>query len=186
MKHIPNILSALRIVMVGVFVGLFVTGQFTAALSVYVLAFFTDVLDGRLARRNGWITNVGRLLDPLADKLMVVAALFCIAYGKQRTVYYVLFGLALVKEALMVFGSLVLLKKRVVVYADWFGKIATGLFAVGVVLSLVSFLAAEAEPLNLYVLMAATVLSYVALGHYSVDYFIDRRKLREKPAERDT
>ena len=161
------------------------TGQFTAALSVYVLAFFTDVLDGRLARRNGWITNVGKLLDPLADKLMVVAALFCIAYGKQRTVYYVLFGLALVKEALMVFGSLVLLKKRVVVYADWFGKIATGLFAVGVVLSLVSFLAAETEPLNLYVLMAATVLSYVALGHYSVDYFIDRRKLREKPAERD-
>ena len=69
--------------------------------------------------------------------------------------------------------------------ADWPGKIATGLFAVGVVLSLVSFLAAEAEPLNLYVLMAATVLSYVALGHYSVDYFIDRRKLREKPAERD-
>ena len=84
MKHIPNILSALRIVMVGVFAGLFMTGQYIAALSVYVLAFFTDVLDGRLARRHGWITNLGKLLDPLADKLMVVTALLCIYLGNPN------------------------------------------------------------------------------------------------------
>ena len=174
MKHIPNILSALRIVMVGIFVGLFLTGQFTAALSVYVLAFFTDVLDGRLARQHGWITNIGKLLDPLADKLMVVAALFCIYSGKQTTVYLVLFLLSLFKEICMVFGGLVLLKQRIVVYADWIGKIATGLFAVGVVLSLVSFIAPEAEPLNLYMLAAATLLSYVALVYYAIRSFSGR------------
>lgn len=183
MKHIPNILSALRIVMVGVFAGLFMTGQYIAALSVYVLAFFTDVLDGRLARRHGWITNLGKLLDPLADKLMVVTALLCIYLGNPKPVYLVIFLLALIKETLMVFGSLVLLKQRIVVYADWIGKIATGMFAVGVVLSLVFFIAPEVEPANIYILMASTALSYAALIHYAVRSFSEKNGKPRAPEQ---
>ena len=85
--------------------------------------------------------------------------------------YLVIFLLALIKETLMVFGSLVLLKQRIVVYADWIGKIATGMFAVGVVLSLVFFIAPEVEPANIYILMASTALSYAALIHYAVRSF---------------
>ena len=91
MRHIPNILSVLRIIMVGVFAYLFAIGRPLAALSVYVLAFLTDILDGYLARRNNWITNLGKLLDPFADKLLIVVALICIYLGKRQSAFLVLF-----------------------------------------------------------------------------------------------
>ena len=79
MRHIPNILSALRILMVGVFIYFFTKAQYFACLITYITAFLTDLLDGFLARRNHWISNVGKVLDPLADKLMLLTALVCFA-----------------------------------------------------------------------------------------------------------
>ena len=167
MRHLPNILSGLRLVLVGVFVWLFRAGRYLPALSIFVFAFFTDVLDGQLARANGWVTNLGKLLDPLADKLMTLAALVCIYLGKQKSVYLVLFLLMAAKEALMVAGGIFMARRSVVAMADWPGKLATGLFAVGIVLTLISFLPASVEPWNLYFLIAATVLSYFALIFYA-------------------
>ena len=172
MRHIPNILSVLRIGMVGVFVYLFCAGRHVAALCVYVLAFLTDILDGYLARRNNWITNIGKLLDPLADKLLLVAALICIYIGKRQPAFLVLFLFSAVKELLMILGSMVMLRHRVVVYADWFGKIATGLFAAGVILSLLSFRHPHLVPYDFYTLLIATVLSYAALIHYGIRAFL--------------
>lgn len=166
MRQIPNILSALRIVMVGVFIWLFTKGRYLSALAVYVLAFLTDILDGQLARRHGWITDVGKLLDPLADKMMVIAALVCIYLGKRSPVYLVLFILVGMKELLMLVGGIFMVRRKVVAFSDWFGKIPTGLFAVGIFLSMLSFVFKQIEPYNLYVLIAATVSSYVALIHY--------------------
>jgi len=167
MRHLPNILSGLRIILVGVFVWLFRAGRFLPALSVFVFAFFTDVLDGQLARANGWVTNLGKLLDPLADKLMTLAALVCIYMGKHKPVYLILFILMAAKEALMVAGGVFMARRNVVAMADWPGKISTGLFAVGVMLSLLSFLSLEVEPVNLYVLGAAVAVSYFALIFYA-------------------
>ena len=56
MRHIPNVLSALRILMVGVFIYFFVQAQYLACLITYITAFLTDLLDGYLARRNNWIS----------------------------------------------------------------------------------------------------------------------------------
>lgn len=176
MRQIPNILSALRIVMVGVFAYLFQMGRPLAALSVYVLAFLTDILDGYLARRNGWITNLGKLLDPFADKLLIVVALVCIYLGKQQISFLVLFILSAVKELLMVVGGAIMLRHRVVVFADWFGKVATGLFAAGIILSLLSFQYPQFVPWDFYVLLVATALSYLALAHYAIQAFFPRLK----------
>ncbi|MCE5189495.1 MAG: CDP-alcohol phosphatidyltransferase family protein [Eubacteriales bacterium] len=167
MRHLPNILSGIRLILVGVFISLFVAGRYLSALSVFVFAFFTDVLDGQLARANGWVTDLGKLLDPLADKLMTLAALVCIYIGKHKPVYLILFLLMAVKELLMMIGGLLLAKKKVVVMAYWPGKIATGLFAVGVMLSLLSFLSLDVEPWDRIVLIAATVTSYFALLFYA-------------------
>ncbi|NLI54087.1 MAG: CDP-diacylglycerol--glycerol-3-phosphate 3-phosphatidyltransferase [Clostridiales bacterium] len=167
MRHLPNILSGIRLILVGVFVVLFRAGRYLPALSVFVFAFFTDVLDGQLARANGWVTNLGKLLDPLADKLMTLAALVCIYWGKQKTLYLVLFLLMALKELLMVIGGLFMAKRSVVAMADWPGKIATGLFAVGVMLSLLSFLSLPVEPWNLVILAVATAMSYFALVFYA-------------------
>lgn len=167
MRHLPNILSGIRIILVGVFAMLFRAGRYLPALSVFVFAFFTDVLDGQLARANGWVTNLGKLLDPLADKLMTLAALVCIYLGKQKAAYLILFLLMALKELLMVIGGLFMAKRNVVAMADWPGKIATGLFAVGVMLSLLSFLSLQVEPWNLIILAVATAMSYFALIYYA-------------------
>lgn len=168
MRHLPNILSGIRLILVGVFVMLFRAGSYLPALCVFVTAFLTDVLDGYLARKHGWVSNVGKLLDPLADKLMTLAALVCIYVGKLKPMYLVLFLLMALKELLMVIGGVFLAKRKVVVYAAWPGKIATGLFAAGVMLSLLSFLSVHVEPYNLYILGLATLTSYYALAFYAV------------------
>ncbi|MEG1524071.1 MAG: CDP-alcohol phosphatidyltransferase family protein [Clostridia bacterium] len=168
MRHIPNILSTFRLMLVGVFVWQFVAGNYLPALSVYIFAFFTDILDGQLARKHNWISDLGKLLDPLADKLMTIAALICIYIGKREIIYFVLCALVFSKELLMLIGGLFMAHRKVVAFALWPGKLATGLFAVGVVLSLISFLPAEVEPWNLYILILATALSYYALFFYGM------------------
>ena len=167
MRHLPNILSGIRLALVGVFVMLFRAGRYLPALCVFVVAFFTDLLDGYIARSHGWVTDVGKLLDPLADKLMTLAALVCIYLGKNKPIYLALFLLMAVKELLMVIGGLFLAKRKVVVMAAWPGKIAAGLFALGVLLSLLSFLSVQVEPYNLVVLGLATLMSYFALAYYA-------------------
>ena len=175
MKHIPNILSSLRIVMVGVFAWLFLSARIPVhylwALGVFVLAFLTDVLDGFLARTFNWITPVGKLLDPLADKLMAITALVVILIGKAgQSLFWIYLALVIlvgVKEILMVVGGMIMLKQRKVAYSDWYGKTATGLFAFGTVLTLLSFIIDAIEPWNIAVLSASIGLSYVALAHYA-------------------
>ncbi len=179
MKHIPNILSCLRIVMVGAFIHLFFTERYLLALGMYALAFFTDVLDGYLARRNNWITAVGKLLDPVADKLMIFAALVCIFIGKAgQTSYLILLILAAVQQLLMILGGLVMLKKDVVVQSDWYGKVATGVFAAGVILALLSFPFPVFTPWDICVLAVAVGLSYIALVHYAITQVLRLRAMK--------
>jgi len=193
MKHIPNILSSLRIVMVGVFAWLFLTEHIPApahylwALGVFILAFLTDVLDGFLARTFNWVTPVGKLLDPLADKMMAITALVVILIGKSGDslfgIYLALVILVGVKELLMMIGGMIMLKQRKVAYSDWYGKSATGLFAIGVTLTLLSFVFDSIEPWNIAMLSAAIGLSYVALAHYARTQLFKPRE--EEPTEEE-
>ena len=76
--NLPNFITLTRILLIPVFVVLFVTPTEDRSLSaalVFVIAAVTDLLDGYLARRNGQVTTLGKLLDPIADKLLVLSAL---------------------------------------------------------------------------------------------------------------
>ncbi|MCL2671881.1 MAG: CDP-alcohol phosphatidyltransferase family protein [Clostridiales bacterium] len=169
MKHIPNILSGIRILLVGVFVALFFKAQYYAALIVFAVAFFTDLLDGYLARKFNWISSLGKLLDPAADKLLVLAVLVCVfVYHRNEPFYLVIFVLMAVKELLMLIGMLMLLKTKVVCFSDWSGKLATGFFSVGIGLTLMDIcIPADITPWNISVLSIAVALSYFAMLHYT-------------------
>ncbi|MEL7609019.1 MAG: CDP-alcohol phosphatidyltransferase family protein [Bacillota bacterium] len=174
MRHIPNILSALRVAMVGLFIYLFVSNRMLAVLIVFVAAFLTDLLDGYLARRNGWITDVGKVLDPLADKLMLLTALVCF-YTRNWIPAWLLI-IVLAKELLMIVGGVLLYRKNVVVYADWFGKSAAGFFNAGVAVTLLKLYIPQIGFWNLVLFLIAMILAIVALVHYARLQIFSRMK----------
>ncbi|MBQ9848694.1 MAG: CDP-alcohol phosphatidyltransferase family protein [Clostridia bacterium] len=127
-KQIPNILSVFRLFMIPVFVVYYfkytVLPKTLISAGVFVLAWVTDALDGYLARRNNWITDVGKLLDPLADKLMQITAAVCFTIDNR---IFLMFLIPLVlKELLMLIGAIIIMKnKKAAVQASWYGKVAT-------------------------------------------------------------
>ena len=165
LRQIPNMLSTLRLLMVGAFIWLFVEEKYFIALGVYALAVFTDTLDGYLARRNNWITSLGKVLDPLADKLMLIAALGCFYFRGWIPLYLLMIVVG--KELAMIIGGALLLKKKVVVYADWYGKIATLFFNAGVVATFCKNFWKWIGFWNIVLLGIAIVLAIIALVHYA-------------------
>ena len=77
--NLPNFLTALRVAMIPVFIVTYEQVPPAASLLIFLLASLTDCLDGYLARKWNQITAFGKLFDPLADKLLLLAVLFCIA-----------------------------------------------------------------------------------------------------------
>lgn len=130
LKNIPNILSVFRIALVFVFAYVFVEHYpdgIILAACIFVLSGITDVIDGRLARKYNWESQLGRILDPVADKLMQCTALFCMWYRHVVPVWIFLFFV--LKELLMGVGAIVLFRKKHVIGASkYFGKAAVVLF----------------------------------------------------------
>ena len=128
--NVPNTLSLLRLAMVPIFAVVFFQpfpeARYWAAF-VYALAFVTDGLDGWIARHFNQITRLGRILDPLADKLMTFTVIICItAVGIIPVWAVVVFFL---KEGAMCLGAMSMLHKiDDVMPANWLGKISTFLF----------------------------------------------------------
>ncbi len=73
----PNKLTMLRVIMVPVFIWAITSGFYVAAIIIFALASLTDQLDGHLARKNNQVTTFGKLMDPLADKILTISALIC-------------------------------------------------------------------------------------------------------------
>ena len=131
--NLPNMLSLLRLCMVPLYVIVYFSGMKNAhllALLVYALATFTDFLDGYLARKNNCITNLGKVLDPLGDKMLTTAVLVCLLIDGIIPGWIVLIIVA--KEVLMGLGGLVIHRKAKVEIppSNYIGKTATVLFFV--------------------------------------------------------
>lgn len=77
--NLPNKLTMGRIFAIPVFIVVFLMGYRYAATVIFILAAITDMLDGKIARKYNLVTNFGKLMDPLADKLLVMSALICLA-----------------------------------------------------------------------------------------------------------
>lgn len=183
MKHIPNILSFLRLLMVFVFYYFFQSANYLAALGIYVLAILTDLLDGYLARRNNWVSDLGKVLDPLADKLMLMTTLLCF-YLKNWLPLWLLI-LIVAKELIMIIGGTLLLKKHIVVYADWYGKFATGFFNLAIVATFCKNFWAWIGIWNYVLLGIAVLFSIIALVHYGVKNVVPYLKHRkDDPTEK--
>ena len=128
---IPNILTYLRFALIPFFVWVYVTASqpmdyFWAAVLI-LLSGFTDVADGFIARHFNMVTDWGKAVDPVADKLTQAAIAFCLAFRFPGM--WILLGLFIIKELYMGIASLVLLRKgKKLDGAMWFGKVSTAVF----------------------------------------------------------
>ena len=128
---IPNWLSFLRIALIPVFTVLFVKDYYIAAIITMAFAAFTDLLDGKIARKYNMVSNLGKILDPIADKLsqMAIVVILLIKYW-DGPLKYVLF-LFIIKEVIMLVGGAILLSKGMrPTAAEIWGKVATTVFYV--------------------------------------------------------
>ena len=137
--NLPNALTLLRLFLVPVYGILFVLGRKNAALLVFLIACLTDLLDGQIARRCNLITDFGKLMDPLADKVMVLSAMLSMTLGNPPQIPAVIPWPALVvvllKEAVMVGGGLAMYKHGMVTYSSPIGKVAHAVFSGGLIAS---------------------------------------------------
>ena len=169
--NVPNILTFIRLLLVPVYWVAFFHLSIWIALSVFLVAFITDWLDGMIARRTNTITNLGKVLDPFADKCMQISAMITVVIaGRLHFVYAILI---VAKELFMIVCGAFLYKKRVVVYANIFGKLATVLTMIAFLTIYVSIgVAGEAARILLIVgtalMTVALVCSYTAFVVYVV------------------
>ena len=140
----------------------------------FLLAGLTDILDGWIARRYNLITDVGKLMDPLADKLMGITVMFSMAVGTEQipaVMPWVVLIVILSKELLMMLGGLFMLGKQIVVYSKPIGKAAQALLTAGLTASffhdrLAGLWAFQLSP-DVLLLYAAMTLTLIALVFYA-------------------
>lgn len=164
--NIPNILTAIRFVIVPFFAYYLFTEQYIIAVVLFVIGGITDVLDGYIARKFNLVTTWGKLADPLADKLMQITALIILTYLNRIPIPILIIVVA--KEAFMAMGSISLYtKEKHVVSANWYGKLATVVFYFAVVLVI---LAGIHEPLSGIIVGIAILPTLFAFFMYSMAY----------------
>lgn len=134
LKNIPNALTIVRFILIPFIVYYILTGQYIAGFVILTVSGLTDILDGLIARKFNFITNFGKLIDPLADKATQIAVLASLTFKGIVPLWILM--IVFIKEIVMVAGASFLYGKKLVVSSRWYGKLATVLFYVAIVCSL--------------------------------------------------
>ncbi|MBR4360426.1 MAG: CDP-diacylglycerol--glycerol-3-phosphate 3-phosphatidyltransferase [Clostridia bacterium] len=188
--NVPNLLTMIRMALIPVYWILFMQPENYfryIALGVFILASLTDLADGYIARKYNLITSFGKLMDPLADKLMVLSVMLSLAL--KGLAPWPALVILLAKEATMVLGGVILYRMDVVVYAIKIGKYAQAL----VVTALLSCFFGEwfvekgilsaALPLHRVLVWCAVALTLCALGVYTSRAINLYREAKAKKAD---
>jgi CDP-diacylglycerol--glycerol-3-phosphate 3-phosphatidyltransferase len=142
-KHIPNILTMIRFMIVPLFVySIFVMDRAYAAyysLIFFVVASITDYIDGTLARRWNVVSDFGKIMDPLADKVLVLSALAGLVWMPPYRLSPAIFFIILIREAGITFLREVYQRKGIVVAADKLGKLKTVMQMTGIIFALAAW-----------------------------------------------
>ena len=141
-KNIPNILTLSRFVLIPFIIVSLVCNKYLIAFILLTISGLTDVLDGFIARKFNFITDFGKLIDPLADKatqlsILITLSLKTTSSGEPIIPIWILF-IIFIKEFMMIAGASFLYGKDLVVSSKWYGKLATVLFYVAIVFSLLA------------------------------------------------
>lgn len=130
--NLPNKLTVARIIAVPFFIIMFLTEHYFLALIIFILASLTDLLDGKIARARNLVTNFGKIMDPLADKILVYSAFCLLVADESHLVPAWMFAVILAREFLVAGMRTVAASEGIVIAADMSGKIKTVLQMIAV------------------------------------------------------
>lgn len=172
-QTIPNLLSIFRILLLPIYLYFVLRQSFYVAGTIIVVSGLSDYLDGVIARRYNQVTDLGKVLDPFADKLTQLFLILSMAW--YRPWLWLLFGLFLIKEGFMFVAGLIGLSKNIKLSgAKWYGKVATAVIYVGMILLLLF----PALP-TLWVRVIFAVITYGLLQSFIL-YAVEYRKMFQR------
>lgn len=177
--NLPNKLTILRVIMIPFFVFFMLVdltdyiggaGKYIA-VGIFIVASFTDFLDGYLARRDNLVTNFGKFMDPLADKLLVCSALICLI--NTRGLYEWVVIIIISREFIISGFRLIASDNGVVIAASYWGKFKTVSQMIMIILMIVDIHVKALEYITtafVYIAVALTVISLI-------DYLVKNKKV---------
>lgn len=174
--NLPNKLTILRTIMIPVFLiflyipGLGMTGDVLAA-AIFVLASFTDLLDGKIARKYNLVTNFGKFMDPLADKLLVCSALIALVDLNRIPAWVVIIIIA--REFIISGFRLIASDNGVVIAASYWGKFKTTFQMIMIILLILNIDYPYINIINMVIMYIALALTIISL----LDYIIKNYKV---------
>lgn len=163
--NVPNALTILRLILIPIFVLVFFSrgdNSLVYAICIFLAAGFTDILDGYIARKFNLITKIGTVLDPLADKLMLLTVLTCLLLGGY--IPYWILTIVLFKEVFMIASGIILFNKDYIEPSNLYGKASTFLFYIAIFLIVIN------PHIGNYFLYLAVGSALIALLSYIKSY----------------
>ena len=165
--NLPNKLTMLRVILIPFFVVFLLFGiggdaSKWIALGIFIIASLTDLLDGKIARKYNLVTNFGKFMDPLADKLLVCSAMICLIALNRIPAWIVCIIVA--REFAISGFRLIAAEKGTVIAASYWGKFKTTFQMIMVILMIADI--ASLRVLTTIIMWIATVLTIVSLVDY--------------------
>ena len=171
--NVPNILTIIRLILVPCMAVCMYKGLYVPAAIVFIVAGGTDVIDGYIARRFNQITYFGKIMDPLADKLLSLTALVMLAldlriHETNMVLNWIIPVLVILKEISMCVGGIIIVKtKHKIRSSNWYGKAATCCFFVAILMIMFDVTAS----IGRWILVVACLCSIFALIMYTRVFF---------------
>ena len=173
--NLPNKLTVLRILMVPFFVFFMLTDVGGAAnkriaLALFCVASLTDLLDGKIARKYNLVTNFGKFMDPLADKLLVCSAMICMIETKKLAAWFVIVIIA--REFIISGFRLVASDNGIVIAASYWGKFKT-VSQMAMIIVLIADLGGVFDLIGTVLIWISLALTVISL----VDYIVKNKQV---------
>lgn len=166
--NLPNKLTIMRVILIPFFVFFLLSPYFPAygnyiAVAIFIVASLTDMLDGKIARKYNLVTNFGKFMDPLADKLLVCSAMICMISTGQLEAWFVIIIIA--REFIISGFRLVAADSGIVIAASYWGKFKT-VSQMFMVIVLIMDLGGVFDVIGTVLIWASLILTIVSLVDY--------------------
>ena len=167
--NLPNKLTMFRVILIPFFVFFLLAPYFEGygnyvAVAIFIVASLTDLLDGKIARKYNLVTNFGKFMDPLADKLLVCSAMICLVELKLLPAWIVI--LIIAREFIISGFRLIASDNGIVIAASYWGKFKTTFQMLMVIVLLLNFDISAFKILGTVLVWIATILTVVSLIDY--------------------